>query len=158
MGRVQSFLLSPLQLCVSVFSISEHRLSLHNENVVWVHSNLKRDWLLLKWVTSSQRGRVSAEPVSLASFPYFIVFRCVIHVSGSCSGCTPFFLSCSSPRTLWYAGPFISEGAGRRVRICCCLQPLLQCSLEFRHAQMPAFRGDLVALDVGHLQWKWNQV
>lgn len=58
--------------------------------------------------------------------PLHCVLLSVIHVCGSCSGCTPFFLSCSSLRMLWYAGLFISKARGREyatVYSLCCSAP-----------------------------------
>lgn len=124
-----SFMNAVLKLCLRrVFSIFEHGLLLvrHQE------CNLGAQQL--------EEGRAAAQMSNqllerrrhprACEFGILSLLHCVllsvIHVRGSCSGCTPFFLSCSSLRMLRYAGLFISKATGREyatVYSLCCSAP-----------------------------------
>lgn len=93
-----------LKLCLRrVFSVFEHKVLLGRHQESGCVTTRRAGIAAAQISNLLSEGWRHPEPVSLASFPYYIVFCCLIHVCGSCSGCTPLFLSCSSLRMLWYA-------------------------------------------------------
>lgn len=124
-----SFINSVLKLFLRRVFIFEHRLLLVKHQECNLGAQQLEEAIAAAYMSnqlSERRHHPRACEFGILSLLHCVLLP-VIHVRGSCSGCTPFFLSCSSSlRMLWYAGLFISKAMGREyttVYSLCCSAP-----------------------------------